>query len=184
MHPYVRFASVVASAARRPRVGPFDASRITMRVQPQDVEVQRMNNGRYLTLMDLGRFDLAVRVGVGPALLKNRWVPLVRSATISFFKSLRIGQRYDLVTRIAGYDEKWWVIEQRFERGGEPYAVAYVKGLFRGPKGNVAPATLIAAGGHRDLEPPPMSEALRLWLASEEAIISENRRSEAARTRP
>lgn len=154
-----------------------------MRVQPQDVEVRRMNNGRYLTLMDLGRFDLAMRMRAGTALLKNRWQPLVRSVTISFFKSLQLGQRYDLVSRIAGFDEKWWYMEQRFERGDERYAVAYLKGLFRGPNGNVPPATVLASGGYRNVESPPLPEPLRLWLAAEDALTSQNKRLAAERTR-
>lgn len=172
MHPYLRFIRVVAGATRRPRVGPFDESRLTMRVGPGDVEVRRMNNGRYLTLMDLGRFDLAVRLGCGRAMLKNRWQPLVRSATITFEKSLELGQEYDLVTRIVGHDEKWWFIEQRFEREGKVCARAYLTGVFRGPNGNVRPRDIMTAGGHPPTEPPPLPAAFRAWLDAVAAMRS------------
>jgi len=156
-------------------VGPFDEARLTLRVEPQDVEVRRMNNGRYLTLMDLGRFDLAVRMGCGRAMIKNRWQPLVRSACITFNRSLELGQRFDLVTRIAGHDEKWWFIEQRFEREGTVHALAYLKGLFRAPSGNVSPRTIMEASGVVVGEAPPLPEAMRAWLASEEAMRAASR---------
>jgi acyl-CoA thioesterase FadM len=170
MHPYFRLAALAARSLTSPRLGPLDEARLAMRVLPGDVELTRMNNGRYVTLMDLGRLDLTFRCGLLGSLVKNRWFPLVASLTTQFRRSLRIGQAYDLLTRLAAFDDKYWYIEQRFVAGGRVVAEAYLKGVFRGPKGNVRIPELLAAAGHAGLTSPPLSDAFRAWLQSDEAM--------------
>lgn len=64
MNLLIRFALTLLAAARRGGLGLPDESHLAMRVWPTDLDVQRhMNNGRYLSLMDLGRMDLLVRSG-------------------------------------------------------------------------------------------------------------------------
>lgn len=169
MHPYLRLASVVTGSLRRSRLNPLDPARLPMRVMPGDIEITRMNNGRYLTLMDLGRMDFTCRCGLMGAVVKNRWFPLVSSSIVRYRRSLRLGERYDLVSRIAAFDEKYWFMEHRFEAGGELATLAYVKGLFRGSD-NVPISTLFAAAGHANVVSPAMPEAIRLWQESEEAM--------------
>ena len=43
-----------------------------------------MNNGRYLTLMDLGRADLVIRSGLWRAVLRHGWAPVVSAVKIRF----------------------------------------------------------------------------------------------------
>ncbi len=51
-------------ARRASRLNPLDTASKQMRVLPNDLDVQmHMNNGRYLSIMDLGRLDLIVRLG-------------------------------------------------------------------------------------------------------------------------
>ena len=46
-----------------------------MRVWPNDLDTNaHMNNGRYLTLMDLGRFDLMTQCGLVGTVLKKKVV--------------------------------------------------------------------------------------------------------------
>jgi acyl-CoA thioesterase FadM len=47
--------------------------------------------------------------------VKNRWFPLVSSMTARYRRSLRLGERYTLLTRLAAFDAKFWYMEQRFE---------------------------------------------------------------------
>jgi hypothetical protein len=50
----------------RPKLeGPLDVSRLRFTVLPNDLDASlHMNNGRYWTLMDLGRMDLLLRTGL------------------------------------------------------------------------------------------------------------------------
>ncbi|HEX8430337.1 MAG TPA: thioesterase family protein, partial [Longimicrobium sp.] len=65
MNLVLRLFYVALAALRRPRLRPLDLSVVTFRVFPNDLDVNfHMNNGRYLTLMDLGRLDLLLRLGI------------------------------------------------------------------------------------------------------------------------
>jgi acyl-CoA thioesterase FadM len=139
-------------------------------VWPNDLDSNlHMNNGRYLLAMDLGRWDYGLRAGVLQPAFRRRWFPVVGSATLRFRRALDPFQRFELATRLAAWDEKWWWFEQRFEVGREVHAVGRVKALFRGPKGNVPTAALLEATGYRDVAQPEMPESIRLWQQSEEA---------------
>src|SRR5688500_19098494 len=71
-----------------------------------------MNNGRYWTLMDLGRADLMIRSGLWRAVVKHRWLPVVSAAMIRFRRELRLFRPFSLKTRIVTWADTWVVIEQ------------------------------------------------------------------------
>lgn len=128
-----------------PGIGIQEPSVITLRVYPNDLDLYgHVNNGRYLTLMDIGRVDLMLRTGMWKLARKNKWNPLVASISIDYKKSLGLFDRFTLITRITGWDDKWFFIEQIFEKNGNIYARASVKGIFRGPEGNVPSAKLVS----------------------------------------
>ena len=116
---------------RRPHVGPFDVVRTPFRVLPTDLDIYRhMNNGRYLSVADLGRFDLLKRIGVWSQLQERGWYPVVASSTISYRKSLEPWQRYWVESRFVGVDERSVFLEQRFVVGDEIYARMFLRGRF------------------------------------------------------
>ena len=172
MIPYVRYTRLVADAIRGPKLSPLDELRLPLRVSPADVELTRMNNGRYVTLMDLGRVGLALRCGLLAAMIRRRWTPLVGAVSIRYRRSLRLGQAFDLSTRVTAFDEKFWYFDQRFEAKGEVYASAFVKALFFGPRGSVPAREMLEAAGAGDLVSPPIPAPVRSWLASEQAMRS------------
>ncbi len=166
----VRLVAVLLGLLVRGRLGPLDESVVTFRVWPNDLDLNgHMNNGRYLTLMDLGRVDLMGRIGVARTAITRRWRPVVGSATIRFRRSLRPFERYTLKSRVVCWDEKWFFIEQRFERGGTVVAVGLVKGLMRGPAGNVPTAEVLRAIDVT-LASPDMPPAIRLWQQSDALV--------------
>src|SRR5262245_32054600 len=63
MYPLRRFAGVLVDALRSPKIDVLSTDTIRLEVRRGDVELARMNNGRYLTLMDLGRIALTLRAG-------------------------------------------------------------------------------------------------------------------------
>ncbi|MBW8871043.1 MAG: thioesterase family protein [Leifsonia sp.] len=113
------------------RLGHWDVARTRFRVLPTDLDIlKHMNNGVYLSIADIGRFDLLQRNGVW-AIFKDRgWYPVVASETISFRKSLELWQRFVVESRILGFDEKAVYVEQRFTVDGEIYTQAFIRGRF------------------------------------------------------
>ncbi len=148
----------------RPPLEALGTSVLAFRVWPNDLDVNiHMNNGRFLSVMDLGRFDLTFRTGLGKAMLRNRWMPLVGGVTIRYRRSLDPFEAYELHTRLLGWDAKWFYLEQRFIKGGgELAAEGVVRALFRGKDGNVAIAEVLDQMGYAGPDLPP-SEDLRRW---------------------
>lgn len=116
---------------RRGAVGLWDTVTTPFRVVPTDLDVLgHMNNGKYLTLMDVGRMDLMLRSGFWRTVRSRGWYPVVAGQTITYRRSLRLGQRFDLHTRVLGFDDRWVFMEQTFRRGDVVVAHAVVRARF------------------------------------------------------
>ncbi len=120
-----------------------------IRVLPTDVDLLRhMNNGRYLSLFDLGRWDLLTRSGLVEAMTKQGWYAVVAAETITFRRSLELGQRFDLETRMIGHDDRAVYLEHRALVRGEIYARAIIRArILRRTGGTVPHDELFAAVG-------------------------------------
>ena len=149
------------------RGSPLEPSVLTFHVLPNDLDPNRhLNNGRYLTIMDLGRFDLTLHSGLMREIIRRRWMPVLGGATITFQRPLKLFQRFTLTTRIVGWDDKWIYMEQTFDSRGKRSATALVKGLLRGPDGSVPTPEVMAAVG-LDSPSPPLSAAVERWIAAD-----------------
>ncbi|CAG7595335.1 thioesterase family protein [Leucobacter soli] len=102
---------------RGPRLRLEAVSRSRFRVWPTDLDALRhMNNGKYLSIMDVARFDLIQRTGVLRTFKQEGWYPVVVGQTISYRKSLNPWQRFWIESRILGFDDQAVYVEQRFVR--------------------------------------------------------------------
>ena len=147
----------------RPPLDPLGTSVLRFRVWPNDLDVNlHMNNGRFLSVMDLGRFDLSFRTSLGRAMLRNRWKPLVGGITMRYRRSLEPFARYELHTRLLGWDGKWFFLEQRFLKGGDLAAEGVVRALFRSREGNVPTAEVLRRMGY-DGPAPDLPGSVRRW---------------------
>ncbi len=158
MNLYLRLLWTVLRAAWSSRLGPLDSDRVRLRVLPNDIDAfGHMNNGRYLTLMDLGRIGLIARTGLGREMLRRRWYPLVRNVSMSFQRPLMPFASFSLETRVLCWDEKWFVLEQRFVQGERTVAIGVVRALIRAAKSktNVPTRDVLGAIAQADLEVPP-----------------------------
>ena len=144
---------VVLSARRRVRRGktldPASVSSVTLTTLPTDIDILRhMNNGRYLSLFDLGRWDLLIRTGLFDAMKDRGWYAVVSSETITFRKSLQLWQRFEVQSRFIGHDDKAVFLEHRAVVRGEVYARAIVRSrMLRRTGGTVSNEELFAAVG-------------------------------------
>lgn len=158
MNLFFRLIWIVLAAFRKPKVGILDETRIGLRVLPNDLDTNlHMNNGRYLTIMDLGRTDMTIRSGLWRVMHDNRWAPVVGGARMIYRRPLDPFQRYELATRVVGWDDKWVYMEQRFVVDGHIHASGVVKALFLRGREKVPTANLAAALGHDG--PSPVLDA-------------------------
>jgi acyl-CoA thioesterase FadM len=168
----LRTLLVLLRALRSPRRDVLAESVLHFRVMPDDLDINfHMNNGRYLALMDLGRFDVMVRAGLyRPRDQRRRW-PLVGSAMIRFRRSLQPFAAFQLRTRVLGWDDRWFVFEQRFEQGGQLACVGLARGLFRTADGNVASPEVLNEGGF-PTESPPLPDHVMGWARADDGAWS------------
>jgi acyl-CoA thioesterase FadM len=168
----LRFLKIALLALFGGRRGLLEPSVITLRVWPNDLDMNvHMNNGRYLSLMDLGRLDVMFHNGAFGLWVKRGWQPLVAWSSCRHFKALRVFQRFEIHTRVLGWDEKWVYFEQRFTRGDALYALAGVKALMAGPQGPVPTAELFAATGAGAPPSPALPDWFQTWLQAERQAI-------------
>ncbi len=179
MNLWLRLLAVVLAALRAPRLHPIaEASRLSFRVMPHDLDVSlHMNNGRYWTLMDLGRVDLMIRTGLWTAIRRHGWVPIVSAGKIRFRRELRLWRRFRLETRIVAWSEAWVVIEHRVVTRGRDgaeilSAIALVRaGLYdRRAKAFVPVPRLFAEVGVPETASPAMTPEVAAFIAAEDAL--------------
>lgn len=170
------FAICISYLFNREKIDPMDVSTINSRVWPLDLDANmHMNNGRYLSIMDLGRLDLMVRIGVVGQVIKNKWMPVLSAATIRYRLPLNPFQKFRLETKIAWWDDKWFYMEQRFvivggNKDGAVAAIAFVKGsLFdRTTRKTVPSQDLVDLTGLQDK--PEKPDYIDAWQQSENAM--------------
>ena len=164
MNLYLRLFFLLFRLIGLPKKGLFEESRVPFRVLPNDCDINfHMNNGRYLTFMDLGRVHLVTQVGLMPVIFRKRWSAALAAAEVNFIRAIAPFQKFELVTRIVTWDEKYCYMEQRFEREGSLCAHAFVKGLFLRGRNRVPNSEVVAELGFTG-SPPPMPEELRIWV--------------------
>lgn len=130
---------------RGQKLGFDGVSRSRFRVWPTDLDILRhMNNGKYLSIMDVARFDLIQRNGVWELFARESWYPVVVGQTISYRKSLNPWMRFWIESRILGFDDQAVYMEQRFvrpdaQRRPDIYARAVVRARILRRSGGVVP---------------------------------------------
>lgn len=161
MNLYFRLLMLRLTSLVRPRLGAWDDAVTPFRVLPTDLDVLRhMNNGKFLTIMDLGRLDLMLRSGLWGRMTRRGWYPVVAGQTITYRKSLNPWQRFELHTRFLGFHDTWAYVEQSFRVGDTVYAQAVVRARFlRRTGGSVEAADLEEMAG-----PSPDGRQLPDWV--------------------
>jgi len=162
---------VIFRARSRVRRGktldPTAVGSIRLTTLPTDIDILRhMNNGRYLSLFDLGRWDLLTRTGLLAAMSRNGWYAVVAAETITFRRSLELWQRFELETRLLGHDDRAVYLEHRAIVDGEIYARAIIRArILRRTGGTVPHDELFAAVG-RPEGLPDIESWVHDWAAA------------------
>ena len=148
MYPVIRLARVIAKSKFQKKVS-FDSTHnecINLRVLPQDIDLfMELNNGRYVTLLDLGRFSYGAKVNMGKFLKKNNWSLTIVGTYNEYRHRLRLFQKFILETKIIGYDENWFYFFQKIQRNNKTHMASIVKFSYTSSTGLVMPKDVIKA---------------------------------------
>jgi acyl-CoA thioesterase FadM len=138
MYPFFRLALEVALARRAGRL-PIDGVHVSRhRCWPWDIDPWReLNNGRTLTLYDLGRLPLAIRTGLTRVLRANGWGLTVAGSSVRYRRRVRVFQQVEMRSKMVGRDARFVYVHQAMFRDGEALSSLLIRGAVTGPDGIV-----------------------------------------------
>ncbi|MGC2031571.1 MAG: thioesterase family protein [Steroidobacteraceae bacterium] len=169
MFPWVRLIRVGFGLIGAPKVDIFATTRVALRVWPNDLDLNlHVNNGRYLALADIGRLQWFMLSGALAVARRHQAFPVVGDAIAKFRRDLKLFQRFEVHTRLIGWDSKWGFIEHRFVRGRRVLGMVVVRGLFKGPDGPMDPGVLFAGLAHSAPSPPLPEWTARFQQSAEQ----------------
>jgi acyl-CoA thioesterase FadM len=167
---YFRLLFTVLRALRAPRVRPGETVELELRVWPTDLDLNgHMNNGRYLTLVDLALATVFIRSGFARLCLRKGWRPMGGGSVVYFRRGLTVFQRFTLRFTHVAWDEYWNYGRFEFVRQGQLCATGFVKGAAAGRGGLVPTAHIYPALG-RDEPSPAFPDDLAAWVAADRLL--------------
>jgi len=161
MYPWLRLISVGASALKKPRIDLFEPTRVSLRVWPDDIDGNlHVNNGRYLTLADLGGVTWFLRSGVLAQARRFHAIPLIADSIAKFRRDLKLLQSFTLETRLVGWERRCIFLEHRFLVEQHVSGLVAVRCVFKSGRRTIYPSELL--GG---LSTRTQSPVLPAWLS-------------------
>lgn len=168
MYPFIRMA---ASVFKHRKGGEF-AMTDTLESQhicwPWDLDMwMELNNGRSLTLYDLGRVPLAMRTGLGKTLMDRKWLMTMAGVTVRWRRRVRMFDRVTMKSRALCWDDKFFYIEQSmWLKNGECASHVLYRVAVTDKNGIVRPPRVAEAMGITDPSPTP-PDWVQAWITAE-----------------
>ena len=164
------YAAIYQLLSGKPK-SPLDAMSFPLCVMPWDCDMNfHINNGRYLSIMDVARMQLYLGAGIVGAMRKNRWIPVVTSSHLLYRRSINIFVKYDLSSQFVGRTDKFLIVEHRFKIKGETAVLAYVALAFRDEQGVVSSDRLVEGFG-LDLSLDNRPDIIEKYLDTDQAFL-------------
>ncbi len=168
MYPFVRMAFELSRHRKSDRLTLGETHVTPIRIWPWDIDpFMELNNGRQLTLMDLGRFGTLQRLSVPRLLRENGWWGAVAGSTVRYRRRITVFQKLQLRSRILGWDDRFIYFEQALWRKDECCAHAVIRIAVTGGKG-IVPTPQIAKAFDFPSESPVMPDWVQAWARAEQ----------------
>ncbi|SPH19664.1 hypothetical protein ASD8599_00399 [Ascidiaceihabitans donghaensis] len=166
MFPFIRFFKDILMARRLPPLENFNDTHVSHHIcWPWDLDMfAEMNNGRVLTISDLGRFALAQRGGLIALLFKKKWALAMAGATVRYRKRITIFQKFTTHSRAVCWDDRFIYLEHAmfFPDGTCANHILYRAAVLENRKA-IDPAR-VAEGLGRDPVSPPFPDWIKAWV--------------------
>ena len=149
----------------RPGQTVLDPSVTRMRVALQDLDSNlHVNNGTYLQMMDVARNNQIADLGMYPIARAKGWAPVVAASTVKYRRSLRPFERFEVTSRILGWDERMFYMEQVFTRDGQLSARGIIASRFLDRQDNrISPADVVREVTGEDVPSPELPADVAAW---------------------
>lgn len=166
MYPIIRIMHQIAKYRNKPL--PLDGVHVsTHYCLPVDLDVwMELNNGRTLTLYDLGRIPLVRRVGFLDMLKNGGWSFTVAGSSVRYRKRVTVFNKLEMRSRIVGRDKRFLYIVQNMWHKGEATSSALFRLAVTGSGGIVPTDVWTEALGMPDWN-PPLPDWVQAWAEAE-----------------
>ncbi|TCP58702.1 acyl-CoA thioesterase FadM [Rhodovulum bhavnagarense] len=167
MYPFLRLAKEFYVHRNDPAL-PLTGTHVSHHLcWPWDLDLwMELNNGRTLTLLDLGRLPLARRVGLIAVMKSQGWGLTMAGVSVRYRRRVRMFDRFHTRSRCIGWDERFIYIEQGMWRGGECCNHALYRAAVTDANGIVTPDRVMRAMG-LDVASPPLPGWVSAWIEAE-----------------
>ena len=169
MFPFVRIAKDTYLASRQPAFDSLTQTHISQHIcWPHDLDFWlELNNGRALSLYDIGRTAMAQRAGLVAVLRRERWGLTMAGSCTRFRRRIHGFERFEMRSRAVCWDDKFTYIEQSmWKRNGECASHALFRAAVTDKNGIVTPPRVLDALG-MDQTSPQMPDWIAKWCAAE-----------------
>lgn len=128
-----------------------------------------MTNSRYSSFTDLATMNYMGRTGALKTYRKRGWIPIVQYESFNYIRMLRYPRKFEVQTRLAGWEDCFICFEHTFVAGGEVCASSrMVARLYGRKKARVTAEMAMEALGVK-YESPPLDEPYRRIIAELQA---------------
>lgn len=169
MYPFIRLIKDLILARRMPALEDPLATHVSHHIcWPHDLDfAMELNNGRTLTLYDLGRIGLALRIGLIRALRREKWGMTMAGSCVRYRRRVRCFDRFEARSRVVCWDDRFTYLEQSmWKRDGECASHVVFRVAITDNNGLVSPHRIPEALGN--IQPsPPMPEWIAKWVEAE-----------------
>ncbi len=168
MYPIIRFITTSIKAYLSEKITIDGVSETAFRVRPWDIDMfLEVNNGRILTLYDLGRFDFSIRVGLATLLKDNRWGLVVAGSTVRYRRRIRMFEKVTINTQVVGYEDRWiYIVQSMWVKDTPASSILLRTGITS--KGKVLPASEVVDALGVEHWNPALHPWVTDWIHSEE----------------
>ena len=161
MYPFIRLPWQFFKHRNDPTLPPMGVHVSQHICWPWDLDMWwELNNGRTLTLYDMGRLPLAKRVGLIDALKRNTWGLTMAGCSVRYRKRIRMFQKIEMRSRAVCYDDRFIYMEQSmWTTGGECAGHILYRCAVTSADGIVNPALVL-----NDIDPNFKKPAIPGWI--------------------
>jgi len=167
MFPFVRLAKELIKFNNAPPMEMGDVHVSHHICWPWDIDMfAELNNGRTLSLYDLGRLPMARRAGFLKLIRAQRWGMSLAGVTVRYRHRVTMFQRFEMQSGSLGRDERFLYLHQTMWRNGKALSSAVYRIAVTDENGIIDTQRVVEAMGIPDWN-PKMPDWVNQWAKAE-----------------
>ncbi|MCX7558095.1 acyl-CoA thioesterase [Sulfitobacter sp. F26204] len=170
MFPFFRVLKDVWLASRQPRFDTLTDTHVSRHIcWPHDLDFfLELNNGRAMSLYDIGRTAMAQRAGLIATLRREKWGLTIAGSSTRFRRRIFGFERFEMRSRANCWDDRFIYLEQSmWKRNGECASHVMFRAAVTDKNGLVDPRKVLLAMGREEAS-PEMPDWVKAWCLAED----------------